>query len=257
MYRPLPVPVARRFAAACAAAAACLVGSPVLAQDGVPTTPVDVELVLAVDISGSMDYEEQLIQREGYVTAFRDDAVVSAMTSGYHRRIVVTYLEWANEFTQNQAVPWTVIDSPETARAFADAVEDHPLNTARGTSISGALLAAAELIEGNAYEGVKRVIDISGDGSNRNGPPVRPVRDQVAEQGIIINGLPLSLRPSGQRFGPIDLDAYYRENVIAGPGSFVLSVDDFDTLGSSIRSKLILEIADATLWRPRVASGGD
>lgn len=213
------------------------------AQDEAERIPVDLELVLAVDISGSMDYEEQLIQRDGYVAGFRDESVISALLGGYRGRVAVTYMEWANEFTQHQVVPWTVIDSREGAEAFAAAIEASPLNTARGTSISGALQRAGLLISSNRYDGARRVIDISGDGSNRDGPPVGPIRDRIAAQGVTINGLPLILRPSGRRFEMIDLDAYYRENVIAGPGAFSLAVRDVETLGSSIRSKLILEIA--------------
>lgn len=223
--------------------------SPAAAQ----SVPVDVELVLAVDISGSMDFEEQSVQREGYVAAFRDDAVISALLGGYHRRVAVTYMEWANEFTQHQTVPWTLIESVDDAHAFADAIAATPLNTARGTSISGALDRAAELLELNDYAGVKRVIDISGDGSNRDGPPVGPVRDAIAAEGVIINGLPLMLRPSGRRFQTADLEVYYEENVIAGSGSFVIAVRDLETLAGSIRSKLILEIAGVPAGGERAA----
>jgi hypothetical protein len=200
---------------------------------------VDVELVLAVDVSWSMDSGEQLIQRQGYAAAFRDPTVVSAMIGGYHRRIAVTYLEWASETAQRQTVPWTLIDSPEDAEAFAQAIENASPASARGTSISAALATAANLIETNDYAGAKRVIDISGDGQNISGPPVTPVRDWVADKGIIINGLPLMLRP----FEAGDLGQYYEDNVIAGFGAFVIRVEDVQTLESSIRQKLILEIA--------------
>jgi hypothetical protein len=200
---------------------------------------VDVELVLAVDASLSMDLGEQMIQREGYAAAFRDDGLIAAMTGGYHGRIAVTYFEWADEFQQRQTVPWTLIETAEDAHAFAQAIDDASLGTARGTSISAALRSSALLIERNEYAGVKRVIDISGDGQNISGPAVTPIRDAVAELGIVINGLPLLIRP----FEDGDLAAYYRQNVVAGMGAFVIPVEDVETLASSIRSKLILEIA--------------
>lgn len=229
--------IQRRFAAGVLAAAfPLLFAPPGAAQEPVE---VDVELVLAVDVSWSMDIGEQEIQRQGYAAAFRDEELIRAMTGGYHRQIAVTYLEWASEYAQRQTVPWTLIDSPEDAEAFARAIEDAPLGTARGTSISGALRTAAQLIEENEYAGVKRVIDVSGDGQNISGPPVTPIRDYVAQMGIIINGLPLMLRPFEQG----DLGAYYEQNVIAGAGAFVIRVEDVETLASSIRSKLILEIA--------------
>jgi hypothetical protein len=209
------------------------------AQDEAALIEVDVELVLAVDASLSMDLEEQLIQRRGYAAAFRDEGLVRAMTGGYRGRIAVTYFEWASEYAQRQTVPWTLIESAEDAELFAQQIEAASIGTARGTSISAALRTAAQLIESNEYDGDKRVIDISGDGQNISGPPVTPIRDAVSKLGIIINGLPLLIRP----FEDGDLAAYYRQNVIAGPGAFVIPVEDVETLASSIRAKLILEIA--------------
>jgi hypothetical protein len=213
---------------------------PALAQPLAPErTEVDLELVLAVDASWSMDAEEQLIQRRGYAAAFRDEDVIAAMTGGYHGRIAVTYFEWASEIAQRQTVPWTLIDSPESAEAFALAIDTAPPGTARGTSISGALRTSAELLRANEYDGLKRVIDISGDGQNISGPYLPPIREAVIGEGVIINGLPLMLRP----FEEGDLGAYYEQQVIGGPGSFVIPVYDVSTLASSIRSKLIQEIA--------------
>jgi hypothetical protein len=209
------------------------------AQETAPGIEVDVELVLAVDASLSMDIEEQLIQRRGYAAAFRDEGLIAAMTGGYHGKIAVTYFEWASEYQQRQTVPWTVIETAGDAHAFATAIDDAPLGTARGTSISAALRSSALLIEGNEYAGVKRVIDISGDGQNISGPAVTPIRDAVGELGIVINGLPLLIRP----FEDGDLAAYYRQNVVIGLGSFVIPVENTDEIASSIRSKLILEIA--------------
>lgn len=201
--------------------------------------PVDVELVLAVDVSWSMDYDEQLIQREGYVTAFRDPQLINAMTGGYHGKVAVTYFEWASEYAFRQTVPWTVIDSEAAAHAFADQIEAAGIGSARGTSISNAIAQSANLINTNEYEGIKRVIDVSGDGENISGPAVEPVRDAVVAQGVTINGLPLMMRP----FEMGDLAAYYERSVIGGSGSFVIPVEDVSILASSIRQKLILEIA--------------
>lgn len=227
---------------ACVAAAALAVALlPGLAasQELDDQTKVDVELVLAVDASWSMDLGEQEIQRRGYAAAFRDENVVSAMIGGYRGKIAVTFFEWSNEYAQRQTVPWTLIASPEDAEAFAAAIDAAPLGTQRGTSISGALRTSAQLLDTNQFDGLKRVIDVSGDGQNISGPPLEPIRQAVAAEGIIINGLPLIIRP----FERGDLGAYYEQNVIAGPGSFVIRVEDVDTLAHSIRQKLILEIA--------------
>lgn len=237
-------------------------------QEASDPRAVDLELVLAVDISRSMDYDEQLIQREGYVAAFRDRSVISALTGGYHGRAVVTYLEWANEYSQQQTVAWTLIENADDAAAFAAAMESAPIVALRGTSISGALQAAAGLINSNEYDGVRRVIDISGDGSNRDGMAVEPVRDVIVQSGIVINGLPLMLRPSGGyggggfggggfgggRYGfeeVGDLETYYRDHVIGGPGAFVLPVRSVEELPASIRQKLILEIVGEPTLGPR------
>jgi hypothetical protein len=236
-------------------AVAAAAGPAALAQDAPVREPVDLELVLAVDISGSMDRGEQQIQREGYVEAFRDPNVVGALLGGYHGRVAVTYMEWGNEFSQFDTVPWTLIDSEEDAEAFAAAMEASPLFTVRGTSLSGALEGAARRINSNDYEGIRRVIDVSGDGSNRDGPPLEPVRAAVEASGIVVNGLPLMLRPGvggpgGWGYERVDLEVYFRENVIAGSGAFVIPVRGLDALKDSIRQKLILEIAGLTPPEP-------
>jgi hypothetical protein len=228
-----------RLAAAILPALLAVTAASAQEEEQAPGIAVDIELVLAVDASLSMDLGEQLIQRQGYAAAFRDEGLIAAMTGGYHGRIAVTYFEWADEYAQRQTVPWTLIENEDDAHAFAAAIDRAPLGTVIGTSISSALRTSARLIEGNEYAGLKRVIDISGDGQNISGPPVRPIRDAVAELGIVINGLPLIIRP----FEDGDLAAYYRANVIAGQGSFVIAVEDIETLASSIRQKLILEIA--------------
>jgi hypothetical protein len=213
-------------------------------------TPVDVELVLAVDASQSMDYGEHELQRQGYVDALSHPQVLSAIRSGIYGRIAITYVEWGA--TQIVTTPWTLIEDAAGARRFAESLASEPIRTIQGTSISGALGFAASLFEGNGYKGFRQVIDVSGDGPNSSGAPVVPTRDAVLEQGLIINGLPIMLREPSYTFYSIpDLDIYYADCVIGGPGSFVLPVDEASQLADAIRQKLVLEIAGAP---PRLTS---
>lgn len=207
-------------------------------------TAVDVELVLAVDVSQSMDYGEHELQRRGYVDALSHPQVLSAIRSGIYGRVAIAYVEWGT--TQTVMTPWTLVEDEADARRFAQAIASEPIRTIRGTSISGALTFAASLFEGNGYEGMRQVIDVSGDGPNSSGAPVVPARDAALEQGLIINGLPIMLREPAYTFYSIpDLDIYYADCVIGGPGSFVLPVDDASQLADAIRQKLVLEIAGA------------
>jgi hypothetical protein len=207
-------------------------------------TPVDVELVLAVDVSQSMDFGEHELQRQGYVAALLHPQVLSAIRSGIYGRVAIAYVEWGG--SQSIMVPWTLVEDAGSARRFAEALASEPIRTIRGTSISGALGYAAGLFEANGYEGFRRVIDVSGDGPNSSGAPVVPARDAVLEQGMIVNGLPIMLREPSYSFYSIpDLDLYYADCVIGGPGSFVLPVDDPSQLADAIRQKLVLEIAGA------------
>jgi hypothetical protein len=205
-------------------------------------TPVDVELVLAVDVSQSMDHGEHELQRQGYVAALLHPQVLSAIRSGIHGRVAIAYVEWGA--AQSVMTPWTLIEDAASARRFAEALASEPIRTIHGTSISGALRFAAGLFGANGYEGFRRVIDVSGDGPNSAGAPVVPIRDAVLEQGFVINGLPIMLREPSYTFYSIpDLDMYYADCVIGGPGSFVLPVDDARQLADAIRQKLVLEIA--------------
>jgi hypothetical protein len=211
--------------------------------------PVDLELVLAVDVSGSMDAEEQALQRRGYIEAFSHPDVVDAVRSGPYGRIAVTYVEWAGPSSQAVAVPWTMVEDGDTANEFAAVLDEAPAARIRGTSISAALAFAAPLFDGNGYAGLRRVIDVSGDGPNNAGAPVEPVRDAVVAAGIVINGLPITLGPSLQSaVGAPDLAAYYRDCVVGGPGAFVIAVDQPDQLLDTIRRKLVLEIAGLPDW---------
>mgnify|MGYP005850203627 CR=1 FL=1 len=208
---------------------------------------VDLELVLAVDVSWSMDLDEQVLQRDGYVAAFRHPDVIAAIQSGDWGRIAVTYVEWAGVGLQHTRVPWTIVDGPETATAFAALLAEAPLGRLRRTSISSALDRTGELFEGNGIEGMRRVVDVSGDGPNNMGGPVTAARDRLIEAGIVVNGLPIMLkRPgAGGYFQIPDLDIYYEDCVIGGFGSFVIPVRARSEFADAIRRKLVLEIAAA------------
>lgn len=219
-------------------------GQPTRADD----TEVDLELVLAVDVSRSMDFEELRLQRRGYVDAFRHPEVLKAIQSGFTGRIAVTYFEWAGAEWQSQALPWQLIDGPESAEAFAARLEALEVARWSRTSISEALSYAARLFETSGYTSFRQTIDISGDGPNNDGRPVLEVRDAVLASGITINGLPIIIRPSGfgnSWFDLNELDIYYEDCVIGGPGSFIVTVKDSDEFAAAIRRKLILEVAAA------------
>lgn len=228
---------------------------PALAQD--PIT-VDVELVLAVDVSRSMDPSEQIIQRMGYAAAFRSAEVQGAIFDGGWGRVAVTYVEWAGARAQVQRIPWSLIDSPAAAESLAAGIESLPLIGASRTSISAALDYAAGLFADPTHRGLRRIIDISGDGPNNDGRAVTAARDAVAAQGITINGLPLLTNDASRSdaFGGwstiADLDAYYRDCVIAGPGAFAIAVTNWDNFAAAIRRKLVLELAGSAperLWQ--------
>jgi hypothetical protein len=215
---------------------------------------VDLELVLAVDVSRSMDPDEQQLQRNGYVEAFRHRDVINALMSGPEGKIAVTYMEWAGEYPPVQLIPWTIIDSAAAANTFADRLAKEPIWGERRTSISTALYEAERLIRENDIVAHRRVIDVSGDGANNSGPPVEPAREFVLKQEITINGLPILLNPSGYGgfgggggFGSgydiPNLDRYYRHCVIGGDGAFIAPVFNLDQLAATIRKKLVLEIA--------------
>jgi hypothetical protein len=205
---------------------------------------VDLELVLAVDISRSVDDEEAQLQREGYIQALTDKRIVDAIRSGALGRIAVTYIEWAGSNYQQTVIDWTVIDGPDSAKAFSLKIREAPRVAEMWTSISGAMIYGAAKFENNGYEGKRRVIDISGDGRNNSGPEVTAIRDAVVKQGIVINGLPImSERPNFGRPPERDLDIYYEANVIGGPGSFMVPAHDFPDFARAVRTKLIKEIS--------------
>lgn len=200
---------------------------------------VDLALVLAVDVSGSIDAEEFLLQRNGYADAFRDPRLIAAMMSGRERRIAVTLLEWAGSTGQAQVIPWTLVDSRDTSRALAEKIQRTPRQVfgGRSTSISGAIDAGVRLIEKSGYETDRRVIDVSGDGHNNAGRPASYARDEAVLKGIVINGLAI-LTDDGI------LDVHYRNEVIGGVGAFVIGIETFAEFKAAILAKLIREVAD-------------
>jgi hypothetical protein len=211
------------------------------------TATVDVELILAVDVSYSMDMDELAIQREGYAQAIVSKEFLQALKTLPNGKIAVTYFEWAASSDQKIIIPWRLIDGPETADAVADEIMKTPVRRASRTSISGAINFAMPLFDENPYHGLRRVIDISGDGPNNNGAPVTGARDAALAKGITINGLPIMVKePSYSTMDIDNLDFYYEDCVIGGPGSFVVSIKDRDKFKEAIRTKLLLEVAGRT-----------
>jgi hypothetical protein len=207
------------------------------ARDGA----VDLELVLAVDVSDSIDAHENVVQREGYLAAIRSPEFAAAVRAGALGRIRLAYVEWAGERAQRLAVPWRVIDGAGAARAFASELAAQTVvGFRRGTSISSALRFSAKLFEGG---GARRVIDISGDGPNNAGGNVTAARDAVVAEGIVINGLPVLIDPS-----PIfpAIDRYYDDCVIGGDGAFSLPVASLGDVGDAILMKLLREVLQAS-----------
>jgi hypothetical protein len=215
-----------------------------MAQRADGGTPVDVELVLAVDVSYSMDLDELALQREGYAQAVVSREFMNALKQGMHGKVAVTYFEWAGANDQKVIVPWRVIDGPESADAVALEISKSPIRRASRTSISGALLFGHQLFKDSPYRGLRRVIDVSGDGPNNSGALVEVTRDELVNNGITINGLPLLLkRPNFSTMDIVDLDVYYEDCVIGGPGAFVVPVREHAKFTEAIRTKLVLEVA--------------
>lgn len=201
---------------------------------------VDVELLLAVDVSRSMDYEEVRMQREGYIAAIQHPDFINAVRGGLLGRIAVSYFEWAGVVDPSSRIDWQTIETAEDAKAFAARLQERPIITNRRTSISAAIEEGTIALLSNRYAGMRRVIDVSGDGANNVGQPVALARDKAVAAGIVINGLAIMLRPSTT----VALDQYYADCVIGGPGSFVLPVHRVEDFTTAIRRKLVLEISD-------------
>ena len=217
------------------------------------TPSVDIELILAVDVSYSMDMDELAVQREGYAQAIVSKEFLQALKTGPNGKISVTYFEWAASNDQKIIIPWRLIDGPESADAVAAEIMKTPIRRASRTSISGAIYFAMPLFDEDPYHGLRRVIDISGDGPNNNGAPVTPARDEALSKGIVINGLPIMVKePSYSTMDIDNLDWYYEDCVIGGPGSFVVAIKDREKFKEAIRTKLIQEVASRTVPRPVV-----
>ncbi|TWF58305.1 DUF1194 domain-containing protein [Neorhizobium alkalisoli] len=216
-------------------------GGPMVAQAA--TGEVDVELVLAVDTSRSMDYEEVRIQREGYVEALKHKEFIDAVKTGLNGRIAISYFEWAGDVVPQSVIDWQIIETEQDALNFAQKLEARPIDTQRRTSISAAIAQGATMIVSSPLKGMRQVIDVSGDGPNNSGNPVEPARDKAIEAGIVINGLAIMVRPSG---APGGLDKYYADCVVGGPGSFVLPVHNIEDFAVAVRRKLVMEISGLT-----------
>jgi hypothetical protein len=223
--------------------------------------PVDLELALAVDVSRSVDDEEAALQRSGYIKAFRHPSILDAITHGPFGRIAVTYFEWAGYARIRPVVPWMVIKDRASAEAFVRLLETDEPEQGRRTSISGAIDFAAAAFENNGFTARRRVIDISGDGANNSGAIVTVARDRAIKDGITINGLPIvNGRSTLSGWAQVEnLDLFYRDCVIGGPGAFYVMAKDFADFPRAVLRKLMLEIAGLTpapkkqlLWRAQM-----
>jgi hypothetical protein len=220
-----------------------LLALPSAAQD---RKEVDLALAMGIDISGSIDPDEARLQREGYVHAFRDPVIVKAILSGPNGRIAVAYFEWSDAWMQKLLIDWTLLDSEAAIAAFAARLADAPISIARRTSISGAIRYAIPLFGRSPYEAQRKVLDISGDGSNNDGGLVTEMRHDALRERIVINGLPImNDRPNPFGFpNETDLDRYYLHCVTGGPRSFVEVARSFEDFPRAVRKKLLQEVAD-------------
>jgi len=220
-----------------------LLALPSVAQD---RKEIDLALALGIDISGSIDPEEAKLQRQGYVLAFRDPVIVKAILGGANGRIAVAYYEWSDSWMQKLLIDWTLLDSEASIAAFAQRLDEAPISIARRTSISGAIRYAIPLFGRSAYEPARKVLDISGDGSNNDGGLVTDMRYEALKEKIVINGLPImNDRPNPFGFpNEADLDRYYLHCVTGGPRSFVEVAHNFEDFPRAVRKKLLQEVAD-------------
>jgi len=231
----------RRRSLIAAAGAAALAGT---ARSASAEEPVDVALVLAVDVSRSIDEDEARLQREGYRSAVADPRVIEAIRGGMLGSIAIAYTEWAGIEYQRLVIPWTRIGHRRDAESWAETLAQAPRNSLSWTSISGAIDHARRVMAECPFEATRRVIDVSGDGVNNSGPMVDVVRDETVAEGIVINALPImNDRPTFGRPPPPNLDLYFRDHVIGGPGAFYIVAEDFNSFGQAVRRKLIREIA--------------
>jgi len=231
-----------RFGVLCAVLALLAIGALVAAE---AQTSVDLQLVLAVDASGSVSEERFQLQQQGYVAAFRNPRLLEAIRAGSAGAIAVTMVQWTGPALQIQVMPWMRIDSPASMQRVADTINLIPRQLfGGGTSISGAIDHALSLFPSSTFSSVRRIIDISGDGANNRGRPAEAARDDAVRAGVGINGLPiLALEP--------DLEQYYLQHVIGGPGAFVVAAKSYETFADAVLKKLVTEVAAATANRLR------
>lgn len=216
----------------------------VLGVRAVAAQPVDIELVLAIDVSRSVDADEARLQRGGYIAAFSNPLLVAAIQQGYHGRIAVTYFEWASLGEVGVIAPWMIVSDAQSAANFTQILRDQRTYLGQRTSISQAIDFGVWLFSTNRVDGDRKVIDISGDGHNNHGRHINDAREEAVAQGITINGLPIINTNPGPGTPPLpDLDTYYKECVKGGPGSFIVVAEGFETFAEAVTRKLILEIA--------------
>lgn len=231
-----------------------LLAAPAAAQERVP---VDLELVLLADASGSIDEVEHALQRQGYATAIVDPEVLWAIEHGGSTgRIAVAYVEWAR--TQHVVADWALIDGPESARAFADRLTAAPRQAMGSNAIGQAILAGLALIDGNGFEGTRKVIDLSADSAwNAAAPSIAQARDIAIGQEVVVNGLAILCDDCSGRPRLGDLETQFRNELIGGPGAFVVTADGRDAFAAAVRRKLILEISAREAPGIRVAEEGE
>ena len=231
---------ARRIALALAAG---LLAGPAEAQDD--RMPVDLELVLLADATGSIDAAENRLQRQGYASAIVDEQVLWAIENGgAHGRIALAYVEWAGLRSQDLVVDWTLVDDAASAAGFAARLVAAPRRSTGVNAIGAAILKGLELIEGNAFEGARKVIDLSGDSIwNPRPPTIATARDTAIGQDVVVNGLAVLCDDCSGRPGVGSLEQAFQDQLIAGPGAFVVTADGRAAFAAAVRRKLILEIA--------------
>ena len=233
-------------------AVSALCGQPVASA---ADEPVDLELIIAADASGSIDATEARFQRGGYGAAFQNSKVLTAIRSGAQGRIAVLYFEWSGEQPKRILAGWTVIDDAASAWAFAELLVAMPFESGTRTSISGAIDFAASLFEGNGYEGRRRVIDISSNGENNLGRLVNLARDDAVAAGITINGLPIVMdRPGGSEWPPMpEFGWYFEDCIIGGQSAFSIVARGRNAFATAVLGKLVIEIAgiEPAPMRPR------
>ena len=222
------------------------------AWDARSETEVDLALVLAVDVSLSMEPDEQELQRQGFIEALRSPEVHQAIDKGMLGRIAITYVEWAGASYQEVIVPWTVIEQPNDGLRFAERLAQSPTSRVGYTSISGAIDFSLQQLRNSGVQSVRQVIDVSGDGANNQGRTVTLARDEAVAQGITINGLPIMLKRPSSSWDIEDLDLYFQDCVIGGPGAFMIPVRAKHQFIDAIKTKIIREIAAQPQPRVRI-----